>query len=63
VYLLEDFLENTKNPYYAGSFVYGRPMKGHGWQPTTNAELVREIGKYIAKNAPPGDGTEKWHYH
>jgi hypothetical protein len=63
VYLLEDFLENTKNPYYAGSFVYGRAMKGHGWQPTTNAELVREIGKYIAKNAPPGDGTEKWHYH
>jgi hypothetical protein len=26
VYLLEDFLEATKNPYYAGSFQYGRPL-------------------------------------
>jgi hypothetical protein len=62
VYLLEDFLENTKNPYYAGSFVYGRPMKGHGWQPTTNAELVKEMGKYITRNASSDDRPEKWHY-
>jgi S-formylglutathione hydrolase FrmB len=52
VYLLEDFLEGTKGPYYAGSFEYGRPMKGHGWQPTTNAELVRAMAKYIAAHAP-----------
>jgi hypothetical protein len=56
VYLLEDFLEGTKNPYYAGSFQYGRPMKGHGWQPTTNAELVRNMAKHIASHAP---GSEK----
>lgn len=49
VYLLEDFLENTKAPYYAGSFEYGRPLKGHGWQPTTNAELVRTMAKSIAE--------------
>jgi hypothetical protein len=63
LYLLEDFLENTKNPHYAGSFVYGRPMKGHGWQPTTNADLVKEMGKYIARNTPSSDRPEKWHYH
>ena len=38
VYLLEDFLKTTD----AGAvFEYGRPMKGHGWQPMTNAELVK----------------------
>jgi hypothetical protein len=62
VYLLEDFLENTKDPYYAGSFIYGRPMKGHGWQPTTNSELVQEIGRYVSTNAPPADKPDGWHY-
>jgi hypothetical protein len=52
VYMLEDFLKNTKNPYYAGSFEYGRPMKGHGWHPMTNAEMVRIMAAEIAKNAP-----------
>jgi hypothetical protein len=41
VYRLEDFLEQRTTPYYAGSFIYGRPMKPHGWQPMTNAALVR----------------------
>ena len=27
VYLMEDFLENTHDPYYAGSFTYGRPLE------------------------------------
>ena len=62
VYLLEDFLENTKNPYYAGSFAYGRPLKGHGWQPTTNAELVKEMSRYITRNAPAGENPKMWHY-
>ncbi|HZS61256.1 MAG TPA: alpha/beta hydrolase-fold protein, partial [Gemmatimonadaceae bacterium] len=35
VYLLQDFLEHTKAPAYGGSFAYGRPLKPHGWQPTT----------------------------
>jgi hypothetical protein len=56
VYLLEDFLESTKDPYYAGSFQYGRPMKGHGWQPTTNAELARTMARHMASHAP---GSEK----
>jgi len=52
VYLLEDFLESTKSPYYDGEFVYGRPMKGHGWQPMTNANLVRTMAGFMADHAP-----------
>ncbi len=57
VYLLEEFLEGTTNPYYAGEFGYGRPMKGHGWQPWSNAELIRIMATQILKNAPPGEPT------
>jgi hypothetical protein len=38
VYLLENFLKTTDAQ---AVFEYGRPMKGHGWQPMTNAELVK----------------------
>jgi len=50
MYRLQDFLENSKDPYYAGSIEFGRPLKNHGWQPTTNAELVRTMAKYIAES-------------
>ena len=62
VYKMEDFLKSTKNPYYAGSFVYGRPMKGHGWSPMDNAQLVRAMASYIVKHAPKGEDTAAWHY-
>lgn len=62
VYLLEDFLANTKDPYYAGSFQYGRPLKGHGWQPTTNGQLVKEMAGQITKNAPKTEDTRVWKY-
>ena len=35
-------------------------MKGHGWQPMTTANLLREMAAHIAENAPPGEPTEKW---
>ncbi len=38
VYLLEDFLKGTTDPFYAGSFEYGRPMKGHGWMPIVDSK-------------------------
>ena len=34
--------------------VHGRPKKGHGWSPFTNAELVRRMAEHIAGNAPAG---------
>lgn len=54
VYMLEEFLEGTKNPYYAGSFSYGRPMKGHGWRPMSNAEMLRQMARHVEKNQPAG---------
>jgi hypothetical protein len=44
VYGLQQFMESTRNPHYAGTFVYGRPEKPHGWNGgMTNAELMRRI--------------------
>jgi hypothetical protein len=60
MYFLQDFLDATKAPAYGGDFRYGRPMKGHGWQPMTTANLLREMAAHIAKNAPPGEPTSSW---
>jgi hypothetical protein len=63
VYLFEEFLKATKEPYFAGSFEYGRPMKGHGWQPMTQSQLIRMMAAHIAKNAPEGGNTTTWNYN
>lgn len=34
-------------------FEYGRPMKPHGWQPFTNAEMVRMMARQLSRSAPP----------
>jgi hypothetical protein len=52
VYLLEDFLKGTVNPRAEAVFEYGRPMKGHGWQPMTNTDLVRAMARHIEASAP-----------
>jgi len=51
-YLFEDFLNSTSNPKAEAVFEYGRPMKPHGWQPFTNAELVRLMASRIEKTSP-----------
>jgi hypothetical protein len=61
VYKLEDFLRRTTNPPYGGSFEYGRPMKGHGWSPLNQAELLRVMANHITNNAPPG-ADRSWKY-
>lgn len=63
VYLLQEFLESAHNPAYGGSFEYGRPMKGHGWQPMSNPDLVRIMARYIAQHAPAGENPAAWRYH
>lgn len=57
VYLMEDFLEGTTDPYYDGAIIHGRPMKGHGWSPMTNAELVETMARHVADHAPSGADT------
>ena len=41
VYLMEQESKKLVNPPANFTFEYGRPMKPHGWQPFTNAELLR----------------------
>jgi len=62
VYELESFLEETKDPYYAGSFQYGRPRMGHGWTPYGRGTglLEREMAEHITKNAPRGEKLPKY---
>ncbi len=63
VYLLEQFLESTKDPHYAGSFQYGRPQKPHGWTPFgRTGELEKSMAEHIAKSAPKGENTSLWRY-
>lgn len=51
VYMMEDFLKAADSPKAEAVFEYGRPMKPHGWQPFTNAELVRMMDAHIHKTA------------
>ena len=49
VYLLEDYLKTTDSD---ATFEYGRPKKGHGWQPMSNAELVKMMAAHIRETSP-----------
>ena len=49
VYLLEDHLKTTQSD---ATFEYGRPKKGHGWQPMSNAELVKMMDAHIRQSRP-----------
>lgn len=66
VYLMEEFLESTKDPYYGGSFRWGRPKVGHtvsglGVDPWPFA-LLKEMAAHITTNAPLGEDTDQWKY-
>jgi hypothetical protein len=62
VYQLEDVLKAVKDPPCDCDFQYGRPMKGHGWQPTTTANLLKWMAEHVLNNAPAGEKTADWHY-
>ncbi len=72
VYLMEDFLENTTNPYYDGEVTYGDRAE-HCWngdpeQPNHvsrlryNSMYVPKIMQRIAESAPPGADLTSWRY-
>ena len=55
VHLFEEFMRSTQNPHVVAEFRYGPPGSHHGWQPMSNAALVRIMAKHIAEqetNAP-----------
>jgi hypothetical protein len=55
VYRLEEFLKRAQ-PAADAEFGYGRPLKPHGWQPWTNAQLIRimadQATRHGARRAP-----------
>lgn len=53
VRLFGEFLEKVDREYTRTALEYG-PMKGHGWQPITNAALVRLMAEHVAEQAPVG---------
>jgi len=54
VYSFEEFLQSTRDPHEPGSFEYGRPLKGHGWQPVSNVELIKRMANHVVSHARPG---------
>ena len=72
VYLMEDFLENTTDPYYDGEVLYGDRAE-HCWNGDPelpnhisrlryNSMYVPKIMERIAKSAPPGADLSSWIY-
>jgi hypothetical protein len=72
VYLMEEFLESTTNPYYAGIVDYGDRAE-HCWNgdhenPNAisrlryNTMYVPRILERIRENAPPGADLASWSY-
>jgi hypothetical protein len=48
VYLMEEESAKLAGPKADFTFEYGRPMKPHGWQPFSNADLVRMMDRVRA---------------
>jgi Putative esterase len=61
VYYLEEFLESTTDPYYAGSISYGK-RGGHGYRPYGSDELLRVMAAHISRMAPDGSDISSWKY-
>jgi hypothetical protein len=72
VYLMEDFLKSTKDPYYDGEVDYGA-RAGHCWngdhtRPNAISRLrynqmyVPKIMERIRKGAPKGADLKSWRY-
>jgi len=54
VYDLQEALATVTEPKADAVFEFGRPMKPHGWQPFTNAEMIRMMAT-MSKHRPAAD--------
>jgi len=72
VYLMEEFLENTKDPYYAGEIDYGDRAE-HCWSGnhenpnsisrlTYNQRFAKKALQRILESAPEGADLTSWRY-
>jgi hypothetical protein len=55
----QDFLKSTQDPHYEGDFEYG--SLNSGWQPMTNAELVKTMAQHISQNTPE-NASRAWEH-
>jgi hypothetical protein len=72
VYLMEEFLENTRDPHYGGVVEYGRRYShcfyGDHTKPSAMDRFVlvqrhaREMAEHITITAPEGADTSSWRY-
>ncbi len=60
VVLLEEFLESTTDPYYAGVVAY-QPRAPHCWGPR-GVEVVALMTAHIEAHAPRGADLRSWRY-
>ncbi len=72
VHLMQDFLETTNYPYYAGDFDYGPgrphcytgkddlPVEAAGM--TTNQRVIRRAVEHMLQTAPSGADVSSWRY-
>jgi len=60
VVLLEEFLESTTDPYYAGTVKYG-DRQPHCWGPR-GQEAIQLFSDYVTKTAPEGEDIKTWKY-
>jgi len=60
VYLMEEFLESTKTPYYEGVVKYG-DRQPHCWGPR-GKELIELSAELVTKNTPKAKDASKWRY-
>jgi hypothetical protein len=51
VYRMEAATAQLANPRANFTFEYGRPTKGHGWQPMSDAQLVRMMSQFRQSHA------------
>ena len=72
VYLMEEFLESTTNPYYGGVVEYGDRFE-HCWSGdhnnpnhisrlTINQRVAPQMARRIIQHAPPGADITSWRY-
>jgi hypothetical protein len=72
VYLMQNFLDTTKDPYYAGSIEYGDRYE-HCWTGdsqhslrvggmTVNQRFIPVMARHIINTAPAGADTVSWRY-
>ncbi len=52
VHLFDEFMRGASNPHIDAEVQYGPAGSHHGWQPTSNAALVRTMARHIAERKP-----------